>query len=272
MRALAVVVILGGVTWADDRAEGLFGEGRQLLEAGSYAEACDKFMESLRIEPDSIGTLLNLGLCNEQLDRLATALRWFRRAQLRGSERAGSEAEAAAKAKAIALAARVATVAIEAPHGSTVTVDGAAIDSLDVGHVELDAGHHVIAAGRLVQEIDVLDGDAKRVVLAPPVTLPPIDGGARRHRAIMIGAAGGGVLVVDGALALVAKLEFDGTEHPGAQAAWKDVARYAGTTLFVLGTATIATAVWMYVTAPGERVVMPSIGDGTVGLSFAGAL
>jgi tetratricopeptide (TPR) repeat protein len=274
MRALAVVVILGGVAWADDRAEALFGEGRQLLEAGSYAEACDKFTQSLQIEPESIGALLNLGLCNEQQDKLATALRWFRRAQLRGSEREGSEAEAAAKAKAVALAARVATVAIDAPI-RPVTVDGVVVDALDIRHVELDAGHHVIAAGKLVQEVDLLDGDAKRIVLAPPpppVRLPPIDGGARRHRAFVIGAAGGGVLVIGGAFALLAKHEFDGSEHPGVQAGWKDAARYVGTPLFVLGTAAVATAVWLYVTAPGERIVVPSVGDKSVGVSIAGSL
>src|SRR5579862_1271919 len=58
-------------------AQTLFSEGRALLEANQPAAACEKFEASLKLEPDAPGPMLNMGLCHEQLDHLATALRWF---------------------------------------------------------------------------------------------------------------------------------------------------------------------------------------------------
>ena len=53
-------------------AESLFEEARESMKRGQPQQACPKFEESQRLDP-SLGTLLNLGLCEEQLGRLATA-------------------------------------------------------------------------------------------------------------------------------------------------------------------------------------------------------
>src|ERR1700722_2722080 len=53
-------------------AQTLFGEGRTLMTAGRTMEACTKFAESGRLDPE-IGTHLNLGLCHEALGQTATA-------------------------------------------------------------------------------------------------------------------------------------------------------------------------------------------------------
>src|SRR4051812_24565538 len=55
-------------------SQALFDEGRRLLEAGNYVEACAKLDESYRLDA-AAGTLLNLALCHEQQGRSASA--WF---------------------------------------------------------------------------------------------------------------------------------------------------------------------------------------------------
>ncbi|MBA3393318.1 MAG: tetratricopeptide repeat protein [Deltaproteobacteria bacterium] len=59
----------------------LFVEGRRLMGAGKPAEACTQFAAAHAEDPKATGTMLNLGLCNEQIGKVATAATWFRKAQ-----------------------------------------------------------------------------------------------------------------------------------------------------------------------------------------------
>src|SRR5271156_1769624 len=60
-------------------AEALFEEGRRLVAAGSFADACPKFADSERLDPSG-GALLNLASCYEKLGRSATAWVTYREA------------------------------------------------------------------------------------------------------------------------------------------------------------------------------------------------
>jgi hypothetical protein len=275
-------------------AQKLFADGLALLDAHQPAEACAKFEDTLKLDPDAAGPMLNLGICNEQLDKLATALKWFRKVETRAAELHNTDAETAAKERSTALAPKVPTLKIvaTAPAGKpvVVTVDGKTLEEVDLGRYEVDAGHHVVVLVNIAkQEIDVSDGDNKTVELAPPPPPPPppapkpvvqkqyttIDRGADQRRlAYIVGGVGAGLLVADTVLLVIAKSEYDGTQLPAPRESWRNAARYGGTSMFVVGTGAIAAAAWLYFRAPGperiEQTVLAPVVDRThVGLAFS---
>ena len=285
--AVMLVMATAGTAAAQPTVEQLFDEGRTLLADGHPEEACAKFRAALDIEPADMGPTLNLGLCNEQLGKLATALRWFRRAQQRASELGMHDSEAAAKEKTTELAARVATLKLVLPQalpiGGVIAVDGVKVDSVDTDRIEVDAGHHSIeltleGARPVHAETDARDGEITTVPMAIPVIAPRhyvvVDRGHdRRRHAYLAGGIGGGLLVGSVALGLIGKHEFDDTEHPTTKQHWKDALRYGDTAMFAAGAAAAGLAVWMYLTAPhAERVqqtvVMPEVTRDTMGVAF----
>ena len=282
-------------------ADTLFEDGRKALEAGHPAEACAKFEQAYALDHDAMGVMLNLGLCNEQLDKLASAAEWFARARTRASELHLADSETAAKDQLAALVARVATVAIEVRARPSelvgVTVDDKPVAQGDLARVPVDAGHHVIVAtsGNTTEraEVDVRDGDHKTVPLVFPATelaknptTPPaqpvkqiaepaatataVDGATQKRRAYIVGAAGGVLVTGSVVLGLVSESKVNETDHPDTRRNWQDVARYGGTSLFVIGAAGMASAVWMYLHAP-EQSVVPVVGRDSIGVSFGGS-
>ncbi len=252
-----------------------FEEGRALLDAGNYEAACAKFTVSIAADPDASGTLLNLGLCNEKLGKTATALGWYRKAQFRSAETRKTADEDAAKQRTIELAAKVPILRIEAAPGAKVSLDGTALDDIERARVEVDPGTHVIEAGAERRTITVRDGDKRAIDLRPP---PPkryvvVDRGATQRRYAYIAAgAGAGLYIASATLSLVGKSKYDAAEHPETYVRWQNIVHYGGTSLFVAGTAAIATGVYLYVRAPrAERVLAPTVGAGQLGVSLVGS-
>jgi hypothetical protein len=302
MRTAAVIVIvaLTHAAWAQPSqpqppdaptplpspAQALFEEGRALLDAGQPGPACEKFEAALKLDPEGLGTILNLGLCTEQLDKLATALTWFRRVQSRASELGKPDTEAAAKDKTTALAPKVPTIKIAFTHpppdGTVATLDGAHVADVDLSRIEVDAGKHVVdvtvpKASPVHEELTLVDGDAKTVTvqITPPTPVKQfvmVDRGAReRRRAYILGGVGGGLLISDLALGLVAHHYYNATDELDTRDQWRNVVRYGGTTLFLAGGAAITVAVMLYVRAPGmEKVEISPTGRDGVSVSFRG--
>jgi tetratricopeptide (TPR) repeat protein len=297
MRTLVILVALSGIARADDATEPqppppppptqkapaavAFDEGRALLDANQPKAACEKFEQSLELEPEALGTLLNLGLCNEQQDKMATALRWFRRAQARASELHKPDSEEAAKDRTSALASKVATLKIAfaspPPTGTAVTLDGAPLAAVDYNRIEIDAGDHVVATtapGMLPARdpLTIADGASRTITIkltAP--TFAVIDRGARlRKRAYIVGGVGAALLIGDTVLALVAKHEYDDTDELASRAHWKNAARYGATSMFVAGSAAIGVALYWYLTAPGKErtIVAPGVAGDRVSLWY----
>lgn len=128
-------------------ARALFSEGRELVAAERYAEACPKFEESLRLDP-GMGTQFNLAHCWEKLGRTASA--WALFLDVAAAARAGNQPqrEAAAKERASALESKLTHLRIVFPDA---TADAKVFrDDQEVGRaawgtpMPVDPGEHVI--------------------------------------------------------------------------------------------------------------------------------
>jgi hypothetical protein len=305
MRAIAFVVALGwsaaavaeptpptpptsdpaaNATNAPSEAEALFDAGRALL-AEHPAEACDRFVAALTVDPDAAGVMLNLGLCNRALDRFATALVWFRRAQTRGAETQLAEIEAAAREHAAELAGLVATASLtlvgatEAVGTTVIVLDGVRVSAVDIARVELDAGHHVIAVtddvGTSRRELDIADGEAATLALVVPhrdVQVDAIDRGAiRRHRAKLLAFASGGVLGATLIAGVVAhRVASDPATGIETEARLQSAFAWGVTPVATVGIAAGALAAFWYATAPGvehRRRIVPIVDAGRLGVA-----
>lgn len=224
-RAFALVAVLSFASLARDAragdaaaAEVLFQQGRAASDKGDVATACVKFRESNRLDP-AVGTVFNIGDCEEKLGHLATAWQLFREVvqRLPGAD----ERVAIAKQRALALEKRVPRLTVHlatgAPAGTKVTRDGVELAdaSLDVA-LPVDPGEHAIevaAPGRKstttratlaeaeTKTVEVRAGEAgvptTGAATAATTTAPPAGEGARTAGWV-IGGIGAASLVVGG--------------------------------------------------------------------------
>jgi hypothetical protein len=281
------------------KADELFDEGRKLLNEGQAAAACEKFGQAIQLDSGAAGTMLNLGLCNEKLEKFKTALYWFRKAQFRATETHLLDHEKAAREHTTDLATKVATIKIAfsdaPPAGAKVKIDGEDVKPDDYAHVEVDPGHHALDAGapgkKIVhQEFDV-EGKGGQTLTLQFVTgenSVVVDRGAGRRKAALYTAIGGGVFwLAAGGLSYWAsdqytpyKMRYDAhTATPSDIEQgnhYKNIARYGGTTLFGIGTVAVGVAAVLYFTAPDKEridqtVWVPTVGPDQVGVAASGS-
>ena len=300
----AALVALGVVLCSVARAEPpaataakLFAAGRaELVDANDPRRACELFAQALALDPTAAGTMLNLGLCNEELGKLHTALSWFRKAQARASETNLPECEQAARDHTAKLAGEVAIVHVALDGaGATaamVTLDGDVLHATDFGRVEIDPGPHELVArargyhtARVRFTVTGRGGQSLALRLVPGDDTVVLDPGRARRRAALYAAIGGGVLVLGSGVIGWDERRIADHDAPAAMAGdaraaqatenarW--TARYWGTGLFVGGTLALGAAAYLYFTAPAkekvERVVIaPAIGPTQLGLAARG--
>jgi hypothetical protein len=309
---LVVVTALAGVARADGpqqtddqkRADALFTEGRKLIDHDDAA-ACAKFNEAIKLDPDAAGTMLNLGLCNQNLKKYRTALYWFRKAQARSHETGLPDYEKAAGDHTTQLVALVASVTIAftgtQPPDAKVKIDGDEVKPDDYAHAEVDPGHHTLVAGApghksVHQEFDVVDkgGQTLTIELVAGDDSIIIDRGAKRRKIALYTAIGGGVfLVASGVVALYAKTQYSkcittagvpGNDPGGSCTAsdpidyvnhYHDMARWGATPPFVVGVIGVAIGGYLYFTAPqreriNQTVFVPAIAPDQIGVAALG--
>jgi tetratricopeptide (TPR) repeat protein len=266
-----------------------FEDGRRLLEEGKPGEACARFEESIKLDPDAPGTLLNLGLCNQRLGRTATALGWFRKAQFRAAETNKADYEDAAKKETATLAAIVPKVHFELanppPPGATFLLDGNQVLETELASLEVDPQSHTLemrVQGRAPLRVEFTAKlDSTQTILVPvpkaEKKIYVVDHGApQKAIAYLLGGTGVSLYIASAATSLIAKNEFDNAEHPEDRQHWKNIARFGGTSLFVVGTAAVVAGAIIYVRAPkAERiertVIAPTAGEHEVGVAVVGS-
>src|SRR6185437_5005752 len=184
------------------RADQLFDEGRELMAKQDYAAACPKLEESQRLDP-ALGTLLNIGLCDEGLGKLATALAVWRQAEELARSSGETKRQATAAEHIAALEARVPTVTLEVASpspGQQIAIGGRAladsawsqpqpIDPGDVAITSTAPDHTPFATTVTVHERDRAVVTVPALAAAAPIaeTEP-----AHPRRALAYGLAGGG--------------------------------------------------------------------------------
>ena len=148
--ASALAVVAAASTARADNAslaEELFKEGRAAMRRGDCAEALPKLAESDRLDP-SIGTKLNLALCEEQEQRLATAWAHFR--AVVDELPAGDPRVSIARERANALEPRVPHLRLLVPPNApelVVALDGVPLGAASVGvALPVDPGPHTVEA------------------------------------------------------------------------------------------------------------------------------
>lgn len=149
---LASIAALPSVARADAsspgaaHADALFREGRTLLDAKRYDEACPKLAESQKQEPGA-GTLLALALCHEGQGKTATAWSELNEAAALGKRVGRNDLASAAQKRAAAMEPLLSRIVVRVPRGDDATYDvkcdGDAIDAKQLGTpIPVDPGEH----------------------------------------------------------------------------------------------------------------------------------
>jgi hypothetical protein len=128
-------------------AQALFDAAIQLMEAGSFAEACPKLAESDRLDPAG-GTVLNLAFCHERAGAIALAYESYRVAKERAEKSGHAERAELASRRIAALAPKLGVVRVRFTNPddaskATVTIDGQPSSAREPSPM-LELGEHVV--------------------------------------------------------------------------------------------------------------------------------
>ena len=182
-RWLALLLLSGAsAAHAQDQketlAEALFQDGKQLMEKGSYADACPKLARSHQLDPAG-GTVLLLAMCYEQAGKVASA--WLKYNDALAFARRDGRDDRAARAKEhlAALTPRLSRVTIVLPQqlveskGAKLVLDGTELPAESTTwSLPVDPGSHDLvlsAPGKQAWSTRfVVEGDGQTITLTAP--------------------------------------------------------------------------------------------------------
>jgi hypothetical protein len=260
----------------------LFDQAEALLAEQRTAEACPKYAESFRLDPQ-LGALIYLAECYEKNGQLASAWGSYREAEEMAQKR-GDERAAHAHERASALEPRLDRLQIDVPQaarvpGLEVRRDGVIVEEALWGNAAaIDPGKHRIevrASGYKPWQTDIdVSGEAKAANIAVPrlmvdasavaqggqkVAVSP--GASQRVAAIVVGGAGVVALGVGGFFGLSAQSSYSDskdlcsdsnicTQHGSDLRSSAKSKALVSTVATGVGVAGLATAVALWLTAP----------------------
>ncbi len=177
-----------------DKARALFREGRELVNAQKYAEACPKFEQSFLIER-GIGTMYNLADCWEKLGKTASAHAMFSSTAEAARSMGQPERAQLARERAAALAPKLSRLVIlvgTPAKGLTLWRDDKQVDQGSWGMATpIDTGSHeikAVAPGKqpFVAHVEIPEFSGTVSVTVPPladaVQAPAAKSAAQRKR------------------------------------------------------------------------------------------
>jgi hypothetical protein len=276
----------------------LFDEGRALARQQQWALACERFSQSLALDP-APGTKLNLGDCLENQGKVHAAWLMFEDAA-RDFDRLSDTRAAFARNRAAAASLRLATlvikVAASSRAGLAIRIGDRAVTPEPEVVLRVDPGTQVVTVtvpGEPPFQATVAALAGRSVVIevpAFPTRPPPVEPPRKTRKvlAIGLGAAGAGCLVGSGILGLVAKRQYDGAFDDGActktdagnvcSPSGKRAIDRAGTKadvgtgFLIAGAALAITGVVVYVTSPTRHriSVSPMATSSTAGVMLGG--
>lgn len=273
-------------------------EGRRLMAAGNYAEACPKIAESESESPAPI-TALTVAICYEKAAKLATAWAAYKTAADVASSAHQKKSALAAQHGVTRLEPKLSHITIklaDRPSGVEVRRDGDVVSDSDIGApVALDGGGHSIevnAPGKKpwkthvdladsgeshVVDVPALESDTPAPAAATEETPPPVDsdkpsrGRSQRIAGIVIGGVGVAGIALGAVAGIEAKSSYDDAlkqcgGHPSCPPGSPGLAERstAGTwatvsdIAFIAGGAAVVGGVVLYFTAPHGNV--PAMG------------
>lgn len=225
--AIAIALTYSGVAAAagdQTTAEHLFQQGLDAMKKNQYKEACDAFAGSNEADR-SVGTEINLGLCNEKQGKLATAWGWYRTAAGFADQRSQKDRADLARAEAAKIEPKLhkLVISVKFPSdGLVVTRNGTAVPGATLNtDVPIDPGEYVIevsAKGKKAHkqtvriaaapgvdrvEIPALEDAPADMVMPPGGDSRPAgsnDGSTQRTIGFVLGGAGILALVTAGGI------------------------------------------------------------------------
>jgi len=292
-------------------ATALFQEGKALVAAGKFEQACPKFQEAHRLSPTA-GTVLTLGDCLEHLGKLATAWGAFNEAELMARGHNDGDREREAGRRAALLTPKLTKLVIVVPPAARVPGfelrrDGELVGEGQWGsELPVDPGWHKIeatATGRKpwstsvrvetmgtaaaldVPVLEVLPADTTEVVP------PPAFWSGQRIAGVAVGAAGAASLVVSAIFTAQMRSKNSDSKayclptdpdtcYPQGVALRNQAldASHVATGTFIGGSIAAATGLIVFLTAPrapspksATARVVPVVGPGAAGIHVQGA-
>jgi len=287
-----------GEAGAEDQAAArvLFTEGRRLMKAGQYDEACPKLEAASKLYPGS-GVYLNLADCFERAGRIASAWSEFGEAATAAIQSRRAHDEVEAKRRQAELEPRLSRVIVgvakEAP-GLVVTRNGKVLGRGAWGTaIPVDPGKQVVtasAAGFVEWSVTVPVTEPGATVtvtvpelvpvaagVAPVAPTPVVPGPApapasratywTTRRTVGVAVAGAGVVtaVIGGALGLAAKGQDNAAQSAGGAARHDDsvnavTAGNVASVVFGVGAGIAAAGVVVWLTAPSAQTTVGTNG------------